>query len=89
MHKESVQTPVSNTNKGFSAFNLFNSQPLDFEIPHKLIETANNTNFPIRNYNDYSLNYQHVNSLEFSKVFEFDKKFGFNSARLSEIEILK
>ncbi len=62
---------------------------MDFEIPQKLIETAKNSNFPIRNYNDYSLNYQHANSMEFSKVFEFDKKFGFNSARLSEIELFK
>jgi hypothetical protein len=62
---------------------------LDFEVPQKLIETAKNSNFPIRNYNDYSLNYQHANSMELSKVFEFDKKFGFNSARLSDIELFK
>lgn len=27
--------------------------------------------------------------MEFSKVFEFDKKFGFNSAIFSEMELFK
>jgi hypothetical protein len=64
-----ASTPLGDS-KNLASANPFSSQAfVDFEVPQKLIDTAKNTSFPIKNYNDYSINYQHINSMDYSKMF--------------------